>query len=159
MPKSGHRDIVIVGGGIIGVCSAYYILLALKSSGQAQSTRVTLIEEEAIACGASGKAGGFLALDWHGPATASLAKLSYALYKQLNSEHDGASRWDYRDMASLTLSVSANGGTSPPEENAVFEESHVHMTKPNGDGSVEVDWLEPSGTTNALGTTETTGQV
>lgn len=47
------KNIVIVGGGIMG-CSTAYHLTKLGSS-------CTLIERTSIACAASGKAGGFLA--------------------------------------------------------------------------------------------------
>ena len=56
--ESDHLDIVICGGGIIGVCTAYYLT-------QKPNVRsVTIVERYQIAGCASGKAGGFLALDW-----------------------------------------------------------------------------------------------
>ena len=52
-------DIVIVGGGIIGCASAYYL------SRRPHAYRsLTIIERHEIAGCASGKAGGFLARDW-----------------------------------------------------------------------------------------------
>lgn len=156
MPDPAHRDIVVVGGGIIGVCSAYYILAAL---GDVETTSVTLVEEEAIACAASGKAGGFLALDWHGPATTSLARLSYGLHQELAAEYDGPNRWGYRDMDSFSFAISANDSSSPPEDSYALEESNFYVSEPNGDGEVEVDWLNPNGETTILGTTESTRQV
>jgi glycine/D-amino acid oxidase-like deaminating enzyme len=41
----------------MGACSAYYL-------SKYDSCTVTLIEKTDIACAASGKSGGFLALDW-----------------------------------------------------------------------------------------------
>lgn len=57
------RNIVIVGAGIIGVCTAYYLALELKKSEHQrpddQKTRIILVEEsESPAAGASGKAAG-----------------------------------------------------------------------------------------------------
>lgn len=156
-----EREIVVIGGGIIGVCSAYYLVSALTATPEASLVHVTLVEEEGIACAASGKAGGFLAMDWHGPATTSLARLSYTLHQQLATEHDGAERWGYRAMESLSFAIKASSGnsTTPPADNYALEDSHLHMTEPNGEGEVEVDWLSPNGETNMLGTTETTSQV
>ncbi len=46
----------ICGGGVIGACLAYYLSL--------DGADVSLIERHEIASAASGKSGGFLALDW-----------------------------------------------------------------------------------------------
>lgn len=90
---SENRHIVIVGGGIIGSSIAYYL-------GQhASKPAVTLLEaSKGVAPGASGKAGGFLALDWHGMATASLAALSFRLHRELAEANNGAERWGYRPV-------------------------------------------------------------
>lgn len=48
---------VICGGGIIGAATAYYL--------SQQGVAATVVEREALAAAASGKAGGFLALDWN----------------------------------------------------------------------------------------------
>ncbi|KAM0787239.1 hypothetical protein ACM66B_006476 [Microbotryomycetes sp. NB124-2] len=94
-----EHKVCIIGGGIQGVCTAYY----LSKRG---CKDVTILEGSSVAAGASGKAGGLLALDWHGPTTSSLAALSYGLHKQLANEHDGQSKWGYRTLD--TLSVSAD---------------------------------------------------
>jgi glycine/D-amino acid oxidase-like deaminating enzyme len=44
------------GGGVIGACTAYFVSL-----GQVE---VIVVERTGVACAASGKSGGFLALDW-----------------------------------------------------------------------------------------------
>ena len=61
-----ERHVLVVGGGIIGSSTAYFL------SKRAAAT-VTLLEGSEIAAGASGKAGGLLALDWHG-ASLSLSR-------------------------------------------------------------------------------------
>ncbi|MBT4610026.1 MAG: FAD-binding oxidoreductase, partial [Gemmatimonadetes bacterium] len=48
--------ILICGGGVIGACTAYY--LARKG------VDVVVVERSGVANAASGKSGGFLALDW-----------------------------------------------------------------------------------------------
>lgn len=64
------KSIVIVGGGIIGVCTAYYTSISPKFQPN-KGDSITLVEATDVAGAASGKAGGLLALDWHGQATAS----------------------------------------------------------------------------------------
>ncbi|KAJ5471148.1 hypothetical protein N7530_008505 [Penicillium desertorum] len=94
MPVTGdRREIVIVGGGIIGCCSAYY--LTRHPSYDPARHRITLIEASEIAGGASGKAGGMLA-QWAFPS--NLVGLSYKLHAELAKEHDGINRWGYREV-------------------------------------------------------------
>jgi glycine/D-amino acid oxidase-like deaminating enzyme len=65
--------VVIVGGGVIGCSTAYF--LSLKSSCQ-----VTLVEQCEVAAAASGKAGGFLARDWCSGPLDVLARRSFDLH-------------------------------------------------------------------------------
>ncbi|KAK2829850.1 putative oxidoreductase tda3, partial [Arthroderma sp. PD_2] len=58
--NQNERDIVIVGGGIIGCCCAYF--LTRHPSYDPSKHRITVLEASEIAGGASGKAGGLLAL-------------------------------------------------------------------------------------------------
>jgi glycine/D-amino acid oxidase-like deaminating enzyme len=58
------QSIVIIGGGIIGTCTAYFTANLAKERGL--DVAVKLVEGSSIAAGASGKAGGLLAVDWHG---------------------------------------------------------------------------------------------
>lgn len=55
------QHIVIIGGGIIGSSTAYF--LANHPNLGSDST-LTVVEGSSVAAGASGKAGGLLALDW-----------------------------------------------------------------------------------------------
>ena len=60
-------QVAVCGGGVIGACLAYF----LARRGAA----VTVFERTAVACAASGKSGGFLALDWcDGTALGPLAR-------------------------------------------------------------------------------------
>ena len=49
--------VCIVGGGVVGASTAYYLT-------QRGHRDVTLVEAVEVAHAASGRAGGFLALDW-----------------------------------------------------------------------------------------------
>lgn len=86
-----RKEIVIVGGGIIGCTSAYF--LTHHPSYDPLKHKVTLLEATKIAGGASGKAGGLLAL-WAYPS--SIVPLSYRLHKELADTHNGVERWGYR---------------------------------------------------------------
>ncbi|UKZ46297.1 hypothetical protein TrVGV298_000498 [Trichoderma virens] len=88
------RNIVIVGGGIIGCTTAYYLTRHSKFNPALHT--ITLLEAApSVATGASGKAGGLLGL-WAYPV--SLVPLSYGLHAELAAEHDGANRWGYRKL-------------------------------------------------------------
>ena len=113
-------SVVIIGGGIIGVCTAYFLS---KEDG----VDVTIIENTDIACGASGKAGGFLAKDWHGSATESLGDLSYDLHKKLSDKYNGEQRWQYRNIQSSNVLLKAIKSTNDnkPKLNVVHDNDEV----------------------------------
>ena len=85
------KNIVIVGGGIQGCTTAYFLTRHPKYDRTKHS--ITLLEATSIAAGASGKAGGLLAL-WAYPS--SLVPLSFRLHAELAKEHGGDHRWGYR---------------------------------------------------------------
>jgi glycine/D-amino acid oxidase-like deaminating enzyme len=81
--------VLICGGGVIGASIAYFL--------SRRGVRSTVIERTGIACAASGKSGGFLALDWcDGTPLEALARRSFALHAQLAEEVGGD--WSYRRM-------------------------------------------------------------
>jgi glycine/D-amino acid oxidase-like deaminating enzyme len=82
------------GGGVIGCTTAYY--LTRHPSFDPSLHTITLLEAApTIASGASGKAGGLLAL-WAYPSC--LVPLSYRLHAELAKEHEGDTRWGYRKL-------------------------------------------------------------
>ena len=88
--------VLICGGGVIGACTAYFLAR--------RGVDVTVVERTEVACAASGKAGGFLALDWcTGSPLDSLARRSFALHAELASEIDDD--WSYRRMNAYSGSV------------------------------------------------------
>jgi glycine/D-amino acid oxidase-like deaminating enzyme len=86
---SSPTHIVICGGGAIGAAIAYF--------ASRRGARVTVIERHAVAGAASGKSGGFLALDWcRGSALDELARRSFTLHAELSAELGDP--WGYRRL-------------------------------------------------------------
>jgi glycine/D-amino acid oxidase-like deaminating enzyme len=96
---SKGRNIVIIGGGIIGTSCAYYLSthpsFRPSSGAGSDGDTITLLEASSIAGGASGKAGGLLAL-WAYPQC--IVPLSFRLHEELAAAFDGAKRWGYRKV-------------------------------------------------------------
>jgi glycine/D-amino acid oxidase-like deaminating enzyme len=81
--------VLVLGGGVIGTSIAWR--LALRGAD------VTVLERSAIACAASGKAGGFLARDWcDGTPLMHLARRSFELHAELAEDLGGD--WGYRGL-------------------------------------------------------------
>jgi glycine/D-amino acid oxidase-like deaminating enzyme len=81
--------VVICGGGVIGASIAYFL--------SRRGVQAIVIERTALACAASGKSGGFLALDWcDGTPLEALARRSFALHAGLPEEIGGD--WGFRRL-------------------------------------------------------------
>ena len=92
--------VLICGGGVIGAAIAYFL--------SRRGVEVTVIERTGIANAASGKSGGFLALDWcDGTPLEALARRSFALHASLPGEIGGD--WGYRRLATYSGFASARG--------------------------------------------------
>ncbi|KAI8410330.1 hypothetical protein FOFC_10184 [Fusarium oxysporum] len=112
------RNIVVVGGGIIGSTTAYYLTRHSKFNPALHT--ITLLEAApTIAQGASGKAGGLLAL-WAYPEC--LVPLSYRLHAELAAEHNGPERWGYRQLGCGSF-------------DAVVTRDKIKSLQANGNGS------------------------
>ena len=97
--------VLICGGGVIGACVAYCLSL--------RRVEAVVIERTGVACAASGKSGGFLALDWcDGSPLAALARRSFALHAELAARFDG--QWGYRRVDTLGVVASARRSLSFP---------------------------------------------
>ncbi|KAL3417527.1 FAD dependent oxidoreductase [Phlyctema vagabunda] len=164
---SEKKNIVIIGGGIIGCTTAYY--LTRHPSFSPANHSVTILEAQSIASGASGKAGGLLAL-WAYPSC--IVPLSYKLHAELAKEHGGEQRWGYR--AVHCGSLSANGKVHTPrladggaDENGNKEEWQK-LPKLEGKNQKiarglpkDLDWFDEEGVTSysKMGDPTTTAQV
>lgn len=134
--------IIICGGGVISAATSYYLTHLAKSLNR--KIEVNIIERCSIACSSSGKAGGFLALDWcENQPIENLARASFNLHARLAKKLDGESRYGYRRVTTLEIQVSdeINKGKSriPPEVKWFNEELYI--------------------TSDILGTPKTTAQV
>ncbi|KAJ9662543.1 hypothetical protein H2201_006031 [Coniosporium apollinis] len=95
------NNTVILGAGIIGCSTAYYLSESPRT--QAQSIHLVEASPELFHC-ASGLAGGFLAADWFAPSVASLGLLSFNLHKELADKHNGREKWGYSRSTGTSLS-------------------------------------------------------
>jgi glycine/D-amino acid oxidase-like deaminating enzyme len=125
--------VIVCGAGVVGASVAYFLAR--------RGIAVTVIERSGVACAASGKSGGFLALDWcDGSPLGPLARASFALHAELAKEL-GAD-YGYRRMDTFMLAAREKGVLA------------------GGDRVAAPRWLDGSGiVTAALGSTETTAQV
>jgi glycine/D-amino acid oxidase-like deaminating enzyme len=99
--------VVICGAGVIGSCLAYFL--------SRRAVEVVVVERTAVACAASGKSGGFLALDWcDGTPLGPLARRSFTLHAKLAAE-PGAD-WGYRRMHALSVVVESGHGRAPTDQ-------------------------------------------
>ncbi|KAH8764930.1 FAD dependent oxidoreductase [Diaporthe sp. PMI_573] len=134
METQQKRNIVIIGGGVIGSTTAYFLTRHPKFNPSLH--KVTLLEATSIASGASGKAGGLLGL-WAYPEC--LVPLSYRLHRELAEEHAGAERWGYRRLG--CGSIGAVVPTASTKSRKAAKESaraKVPATKP-GMSALEVN--------------------
>lgn len=96
---------VIVGAGIIGVSTAYYL-----SEHQPGSTIHLVEASPELFSSASGFAGGFLAKDWFSPATTSLGALSFEQHRLLAEKHGGREKWGYSPTTTISYTSKPGGG-------------------------------------------------
>src|SRR3977135_884512 len=85
--------VVICGGGVIGACTAVFL--------SRRGIDVTVVESTEVAAAASGKAGGFLALDWcAGPPLRALVRHCSRLHAALQNDIPGD--WGSRRMTAYS---------------------------------------------------------
>jgi glycine/D-amino acid oxidase-like deaminating enzyme len=93
-------NVVICGAGVVGAAIAYF--LSLRGIG------AVVVERCDVACAASGKSGGFLALDWcDGTPLEALAQESFALHAGLAESLD--TDYGYRRVETFQLAASLRG--------------------------------------------------
>ena len=127
------RHVIVCGAGVMGAAVAYYLAR--------RGVAVTVVERSGVACAASGKSGGFLALDWcDSSPVGPLARLSFALHAELAREI--GSDYGYRRMDTYMLAAREKGAVA------------------GGHRIPAPRWIDgPAIVAGALGSTETTAQV
>jgi glycine/D-amino acid oxidase-like deaminating enzyme len=127
------RHVIVCGAGVVGAAVSYF----LSRRGLA----VTVVERTGVACAASGKSGGFLALDWcDNTPVGPLARASFALHAELAREI--ATDYGYRRMDTYMLAAREKG------------------PRPGGHRVPAPDWIDgPAVVAGVLGSRETTAQV
>lgn len=149
---------VIVGAGIIGTSTAYY--LSQPPSATSPSSIHLIESSPELFRSASGYAAGFLARDWFTPSLSSLGALSFDLHKDLAEENNGAEKWGYSKSTCTSLEESVGyGGEDWLREGASRSEAAKHS---NGADPVDEDrpvWLRGNGTLDVISTGDTTAQI
>ncbi|EHY59242.1 hypothetical protein HRR83_001488 [Exophiala dermatitidis] len=143
---------VILGGGIIGLSTAYYLAQQKKAAGSADS--IHIIESSPVFFeSASGYAGGFLALDWFVPEVSDLGALSYRLHRELAEKHNGPRRWGYggSHVYSLNVPDSGTGRKARGEDWLLAGTSRANAVKANSEAEkgrhvAHGDTVNPDGT-------------
>jgi glycine/D-amino acid oxidase-like deaminating enzyme len=127
------RHVIVCGAGVMGAAVAYFLTR--------RGVAVTVVERSGVACAASGKSGGFLALDWcDGSSVGPLARVSFALHAELAREL--ATDYGYRRMDTYMLAAREKGAVA------------------GGHRIPAPRWIDgPAIVAGALGSPETTAQV
>jgi glycine/D-amino acid oxidase-like deaminating enzyme len=105
--------ICIIGGGIIGASIAFHL-------SEAGCSNITIIERTNIACGASGRAGGFLAKNWRSGAEGKFSEASFLAHHELATRLKNEFSIDimYRRLTTYNLSINEiNNKTKQSTEN------------------------------------------
>ena len=95
------KRIVICGGGAIGAAIAYFL--------SRRGAKPIVVERHEVGGSASGKSGGFLALDWcRGTDLDRLARRSFELHAELADQLDNP--WGYRRLTTYAGVAKEKGG-------------------------------------------------
>jgi len=147
--RPGPVRVAICGGGVIGAAIAYFL--------STRGVRALVIERAGIGNAASGKSGGFLALDWcRGTPVDPLARRSFELHAQL-AERLGEElglEWGYRRLDTLSVVV------SQARDLGALEGDSAPGGGPNPGTAPGPDWLAAETVVQGrIGTEATTAQL
>jgi glycine/D-amino acid oxidase-like deaminating enzyme len=131
--------VVIAGAGIIGTCTAYYLVHNHDDIVDC----VTLIDPSGrIAPAASGKAGGFLAQNWNdGSPTQELTRRSFVLHQELANVLSPESI-QYRRLTCLSVAVESSNMNRRPSGKKL---EGIEWAQPTDDSSSVILGVSPIG--------------
>jgi glycine/D-amino acid oxidase-like deaminating enzyme len=133
------KRIVICGGGAIGSAIAYFL--------SRRGARPVVVERHEVGGAASGKSGGFLALDWcRGTALDRLARRSFALHASLAEELGNP--WGHRRLTTFA-GHAAEGRRGPADVGRPWLSADVTLTGQIGSPQTTA-LVEPRAFTNGL---------
>jgi glycine/D-amino acid oxidase-like deaminating enzyme len=133
MSTEAPKRVAIAGAGIIGTSTAYFLAKNYNISS------ILIDVTGKIAPAASGKAGGFLALDWNDDApTGPLTRRSFELHQEL-ADSFGTETIQYRRLTSAAISLSGQ--------------------KPKSAKLHNIEWASAGTTVQSLGDERTIAQV
>ncbi|GAB5587987.1 hypothetical protein Unana1_02887 [Umbelopsis nana] len=132
--SSKPQHIVVIGAGAVGASVSYFL------SKKDPNLKITVVEKTGVAQAASGKSGGFLALDWSdltelGP----ISRKSFKLHEELAKELDGKA-YGYRRVSTYGVQMAATKVAKKSSKIAWLDTEKVEEI-------------------NTMGTTKTTAQV
>jgi glycine/D-amino acid oxidase-like deaminating enzyme len=154
--------IVIIGGGIIGTATAYYLC-----ESHSNPSSIHIVESAPrLFASASGYAGGFLAKDWFSAPVAPLGELSFNLHGQLAQEYHGQKRWGYALSTALSLAIDEGRGVARGEDWLLEGTSRVVVSAAVGEGDMvrengTPEWLtrQKGGTLETISSADGCAQV
>ncbi|OMH79186.1 putative oxidoreductase [Zancudomyces culisetae] len=133
-----QKTIVILGAGIVGVSTAYFLTCKIKEAALEKNYRITLVDQVGIAPCASGNAAGFLSRNFsRGTTIEELSEKGFDLHESLAKKLNGEAEYGYRRVK--VLDVVGSLGKS-------------HNKK-------EITWLENIQSANILGDKSDSAQV
>ncbi|MCB1499305.1 MAG: FAD-binding oxidoreductase [Bauldia sp.] len=129
--------VVVCGGGVIGVAIAYFL--------SRRGAEAIVVESTGIAHAASGKSGGFLALDWcDGGPLSALARRSFALHAELGPTVHGGG---YRRL--VTYGGHGNGSPAAGRRTDGWTSTAVTLDRRLGTPETTAQ-IDPAGFTRGL---------
>ena len=142
---------VIIGAGIIGTSTAYYL-------SQTSKDAIHLVEASPqLFASASGYAAGFLARDWFAPSLAALGELSFDLHKKLAEENNGHVRWGYSRSTGTSLAETVGKNGADWLMDGVSRSTAAARSSNNSSGNRPA-WLSPGKDLDVMSDGSTTAQ-
>ncbi|KAL4821138.1 FAD dependent oxidoreductase [Aspergillus spinulosporus] len=115
-PKPPAEGTVILGAGVIGLSTAYYLALALNETTTPKPPIVVIEPSHDVCPAASGEATGGLGDFGFSVQTSPLGSLSYSLHQALAAAYGGTEQYGFSDLAIYRLSPEGfKGNYSPPD--------------------------------------------